>query len=242
MYFEIPDNEKLFIDKSRTDRIVITGLKCNLSIDQIVENRKVIVVKANEVFIDGDLIFPGGTVDISARTIHSNNGKIDVSGEKGDPDFENRASALPGPNPGDNGTNGKNGGDGKVGGTISITAESLKGKLSLYANGGNGGTAQNGGNGVKGKRGTDMKGCAKPTNGHQGGNAGNAGKPGNGGKGGNISFSFVNAPETGQLTLSAKGGKAGKAGTHGTRGEGGDPGKGGVVYGFDWMGCDSRTI
>jgi hypothetical protein len=241
MYFEIPDNEKLFIDKSKPDRIVITGLSCKLSMNQVIDNRK-IIVKVNELFIDGEITHPGGVVDITARVIHSNHGKIDVTGENGVPNYENRAQSRAGVNPGDAGFNGDNGGDGKPGGTIKICAETLLGKLSLLADGGKGGTAQNGGNGTKGKRGNDMHStrCIGPTNGLQGGAAGAAGKPGNGGKGGHISIVFINPPETDQLIMSANGGLPGNPGTHGNPGAGGDPGKGGAHYHFDHMPCTAN--
>jgi hypothetical protein len=233
MIIAIPENEKLFIDKSLPDRLVKTGIFTTLSQSDVFENRK-IIIRANEVTIDGNIIYPSGHIEIYARKIISNSATIDISGNKGNPDFTNRAQALSGTNPGDSGSNGENGGNGKNGGTIRIIAEDVIGKVKIFSNGGTGGKAQDGGNGSKGKRGRDYtNNCEPPTNGGSGGTAGQAGKPGDGGNGGEISIFIANISniEFNKVEATAAKGRSGEKGRHGKPGQGGDPGKGGVVIG-----------
>ena len=227
MYFAIPDDERLFVDKSREDRLVLTGLQVRLNPEQVIAGRA-LIVRATEVEIDGHLKLPAGRVDIFARRIVAHPGAtIDVSGATGEPDYTGRAPALPGTGPGASGKAGNNGGDGGHGGSITLVAEAVDGSLRLWANGGAGGAAQSGGNGIKGASGNAHVKCNPPTQGKPGGNAGPAGRPGRGGNGGQIAVTVLQPLADEQIQCLVTAGKAGAPGNHGKAGAGGDGGRGG---------------
>lgn len=139
MYFPIPEDERLQIDQSRPDRLIITGINVRLTPEQAISG-KALVVRATTVEIDGRLHLPSGRMEIFARRIIAHKGAVlDVSGAAGSPDYAGRAAALSGTSPGAPGRAGENGGDGGPGGKIAIIAETLEGELKLLANGGIGG-------------------------------------------------------------------------------------------------------
>tara|TARA_R100000049_G_C1955932_1_gene110740 strand:+ start:6043 stop:6765 length:723 start_codon:yes stop_codon:yes gene_type:complete len=233
MGFAIPDDERLFIDRSMEDRIVLTGIRVELGPDKAIAGRK-LIVRATEIEIHGHINLPGGVIDLFAQRITAAAGSIiDVSGAIGAPDFTGRAPALSGAGPGDAGQAGENGGDGGHAGQIDIVCESIDGELRLVAMGGNGGAAQSGGNGIAGGKGGDMHGCSPPTAGGPGGDAGTAGRPGKGGNGGTVSVSvYMPLADPSQVQISVSAGTPGAPGRHGAPGAKGFGGNGGT-YG-EW--------
>ncbi len=229
MGLAIPDDERLFIDRSMEDRIVMTGIRVVLGPDNAIAGRK-LIVRATDIEIHGHIKAPGSVVDLFAQRITAVAGAIiDVSGDIGAPDFTGRAPALSGINPGDAGKAGENGGDGAHAGQIDIVCESITGNLQLFANGGVGGAAQSGGNGIAGAQGASSRECNPPTAGGPGGNAGLAGRPGKGGNGGKVRFNVVlPLADPSQVQGSVSGGAPGAPGKHGEPGGIGPGGKGGT--------------
>lgn len=228
MYFAIPDDEKLHVDKSRDDRLVLTGLHVDVTPEQAIAG-KALVVRATTVRVSGRLRLPGGRIEIFARRLIAEGvASLDVSGSPGSPDHAGRGPAMSGTNPGEAGRPGENGGDGQPGGQIVVIAHTITGPLSLYANGGRGGAAQSGGNGATGSGGRDHVGCAPAQRGRPGGAAGRAGRPGRGGNGGDVRVVCME-PVEGSLDIQANAGEPGQPGSHGRPGKGGPGGKGGVV-------------
>lgn len=232
MYFPIPDDERLFVEDTSPDRLVVTGLEVELDSDSAVSGRA-LIVRAGRVEITGELRLPGGRIEIFAREVIANtDARIDVSGEPGQPDYTGRTRAPVGPRPGTAGRNGKDGGDGGMAGTIRVYAEAIVGPLTLAANGGNGGKAQDGGNGAQGRTGrtfTTNDECRPPERGGPGGPAGAAGKPGRGGDAGTIEVATLRPLSDEGLTFELEAGAAGAPGVHGSPGEPGRGGNGGYV-------------
>lgn len=226
MALAIPDDERLFIDRSMEDRVVLTGVRVVLGPDDAIAGRK-LIVRATEIEIHGHIKLPSGVVDLFAQRITAGAGAIiDVSGDVGTPDYTGRPPALSGINPGDAGSPGDNGGDGGHAGQIDIVCESIVGDLALLANGGAGGAAQSGGSGMGGAQGTKMQKCNPPSRGGPGGNAGPAGRPGKGGNGGKIAFAACEPLNNAKHVLASA--SAGRPGAPGNHGEPGNPGKGGA--------------
>ena len=226
-YFPIPDDEQLYVDKSMSDRQVLTGLYVVL--DSKLENQgHVLVVRATTVRIHGPVRLPGGDIEVFARKIIArDDATLDVSGAKGSPDYTGNAPALSGTAPGQSGKPGANGGDGGHGGRIALFAEEVCGNLALFAGGGAGGGAQSGGNGTNGAKGANSVGCGGAQPGRPGGAAGRAGKPGRGGNGGEIEVVVLTDLTEEQIRTDVAGGRPGQPGKHGSPGIGGPGGDGG---------------
>lgn len=224
-------SEKFFRDNSVPGRLCLTG-------DKIVLNKALIpagldlIIRADTVELVESIILPSRLVHIFARHIKCGpNVTIDVSGERGDPDFANKSRADDGRASGLPGNQGQNGGDGKNAGQIKLTARSLEGSIRLIAKGGNGGQAQDGGYGAPGSKGGDGRdvGEGSPAGAHaghggKGGRAGNAGTPGKGGDGGSILVNIYAGISSGQIAPDVSPGAPGNKGTQGQPGAGGQPG------------------
>ena len=227
MYFRIHDDDLFHVDKSKRDRLVLTGLDVVLDSNLEIQGRA-LVVRATTVRINGSVRLPGGDIEVFARQIIAgDSANLDVSGAKGFPDYKANARALSGTNPGESGEPGTNGGNGSQGGRIAIFAENIDGNLALLARGGAGGDAESGGNGANGARGDDSVGCSGAQPGRPGGTPGRAGKPGQGGNGGEIELVVFDELSAGQIHSDVAGGPPGKPGTHGSPGIGGPGGDGG---------------
>ncbi len=212
---------------------VFHAIEFTLTQNQIGPNANTIVA-ADTITIEGQIIAPGSNVTLIARQIIAHTGSLlDCSGENA---IAIQFRADDGGTPGNKGQDGKSGDNGKPGGTISISAHQLIGKLSLKSNGGNGAKGQQGGDGAKGEtgpKGTDSTVSSGPGPGGQGGKGGRAGSGGAGGDGkdaGMIIVRWVNGPSPVALAIGGVEGKVGNPGKVGEFGDGGPPGDRCVTY------------
>jgi hypothetical protein len=233
------NKDRLSLVQDQTDvRIVIAAVPIFLS--EVIADAKPTVVYADEILLSGDAKTAGHAVSICCRHLDCAAGSlIDTSGKAGE-GFPAGSRRIAETTPGANGPDGDDGTDGNGGGAITIQAETIKGRLSLYANGGNGGRSQDGGNGRPGAPGrhgenSTIRGDARvPADsfGGKGGKGGAAGLPGHrkaGGNGGNITVEYVFDAQISLDDLKVDAGQPGAPAAAGTPGAGGPGGKGGFI-------------
>ncbi len=187
-----------------------------------------LVVIANHLTIEGQVLNNGNNIVLLANKITSKNGELVASGVDAPKTYD---SGYP---PSGNGTNGNHGGDGQTGNSVLVWCRSLEGEFKLKSVGGKGGTGQRGGSGYTGSQGANGQDGEYCTNssgapggaGGQGGPAGIGGNGGNGGNGGRILISTLKEFNS-DLRFDVAGGEFGVPIGNGSPGQGGEPGLGG---------------
>jgi hypothetical protein len=209
----------------------------NLLLDDAgIPGSKDIVIKGDSIRLRGILRLPGHSVRIFARKLQVEEGTVvDVSGIDQTAVLPRAVSASA---PGAHGSDGGPGAPGQDAGTIVVFAESIRGKLTLKANGGRGGSGQDGGHGAPGATGPNGRdnNTESPGNnqgspgspGEKGGDGGTGGLGGPGGAAGTIVVKTVLPVEPGLVTVEAVAGKGGIGGKGGREGPGGAGGLGGT--------------
>jgi len=232
---DIIKEDNFLIEESETD-IFITGTCFSMPVfaDRTWSSKN-LHIQAYDLTLTNNMYALEKNITIATRYLRLDKDiTISVSGKEG---AKYPVSANNGRGPGGHGQHGSKGRKGGDGGNITITYETIYGKiLILKSIGGNGGIGQNGGSGQKGKPGSaapdrsldffDSGAGRKGGTGYPGGNQGKGGQGGDAGNGGVI---LINSSETPDATIEidVRAGNPGKPGKNGKKGLGGDGGAGG---------------